>query len=374
MSTWILILCLSFNFQEGLGLKLLVAERWDTNETATLEATWNLNIPPEGGLTKDTYKECTGDGNKLYNKAGKGALINAQAKAMRDEMVKKCVPLIDAAKLSCLLPIGAKIATMESSSITAFSILIERGKTGQSLSFYEKCVPTKNDIFFDAGLSSFVVHSSKAGEFAKWAAWAKNDPIVKNVAGEQFEILATGVFTMLTVQNSNGIMLEANATIDRAGTRCGATYIQDLSLKGEWVEDLGVPQIQIRAESAVPKHNALQVNFDGEWKHSSAKWFSEAIQKSNAQNFFLKLHQLQIKVSIDSHRIQEGSKATNRFANFLNVNFEGVSHLSDMLLGGLLGRDSHTDAAKLPMNCHSKTNKLLSDDSTALMLSTVLIE
>jgi hypothetical protein len=108
--------------------------------------------------------------------------------------------------------------------------------------------------------------------------WAKNDPKVKNMDGEEFEIMATGTFALVSFKKltTQTIALEVLSTIDRAGTRCGATYIQNITLQGQWVEDIGVPQIQVRAEASVPKGSALQVSFDGSWK-SAAQQLSYSV-------------------------------------------------------------------------------------------------
>merc|ERR1719420_903320 len=140
--------------------------------------------------------------------------------------------------------------------------------------------------------------------------WAKNDPIVKNMDGEEFEIMATGTFSLLTVKLATETLFEASATIDRAGTRCGATYIQNITLSGGWVKDeVKVPQIQIKAEASVPKAKALQVNFNGEWQHSASHLSYAIVKHANANKLNLKLNHLDLTVSIDSHRIhEEGTK------------------------------------------------------------------
>merc|ERR1719156_102628 len=114
--------------------------------------------------------------------------------------------------------------------------------------------------------------------------WAKNDPKVKNMDGEEFEIMATGTFSLLSLKaRSQRTVFEASATIDRAGTRCGATYIQNITLSGQWVEDIGVQHIQVMAAAFVSKAKALQVNFDGEWKPAASHWSYDAVQAANAK-------------------------------------------------------------------------------------------
>jgi len=205
-------------------------------------------------------------------------------------------------------------------------------------------------------------------------AWAKNDPKVKNMDGEEFEIMATGTFSLLSLKEiaSQTTTLQVLSTIDRAGSRCGATYIQNITLQGEWIQTVaGVPQIEIRAQPSVPKSEALQVKFEDEWKPANSKWEREEVQLATATKFSLKVHQVSILISADSHRIHESGMKTRRFANFLNVNFAGTSSLSGISIGGLLGRDSHEEAATAPTDCDLQS--LLSDNTpeAKLMLSQI---
>lgn len=186
-------------------------------------------------------------------------------------------------------------------------------------------------------------------------SWVKNDPKVKNMDGEEFEIMATGTFSLisLTYSSTQKTALEILSSIDRAGTQCGATYIQNITLQGQWVEDSGFPQIQIRADAGVPKLNALRVNFEGSWQPANRRWSYASVQQASSKKIELKLNTVTVLVSIDSHRIHENGVTTRRFANFLNVNLQGIETVSGISIGGLLGRDSHTAAAQIPEGCAS---------------------
>lgn len=184
--------------------------------------------------------------------------------------------------------------------------------------------------------------------------WAKNDPKVQNIRGEEFEIMATGTFSLLSLRQAQKTVLEASATIDRAGSRCGATYIQNLTLSGQWVEDVGLPEIQVKAEASVPKAQALQINLGEDWQTTVHQPSHLVVTKSNAREIVLKLNKLKVFVSVDSHRVHEEGVKTRRFANFLNVNFQGIAALpADLLVGGLLGTDSHEAVTQLPDECGS---------------------
>merc|ERR1719161_344376 len=205
--------------------------------------------------------------------------------------------------------------------------------------------------------------------------WAKNDPIVKNMDGEEFEIMATGTFSLLSLkarsktatEPESQTVFEASAAIDRAGTRCGATYIQNMTLSGQWVEAVGVPRIRIKAEPAIPKLQALQVNFAGEWQPAASKSSYAAVQEASAKKIVLKLNALTVSTSVDSHAIREAGTKTKRYANFLNVNFGGISGLAGFSVGGLLGRDSHEDAVELPEGC--EPTRLISGNDGPRMFS-----
>lgn len=242
----------------------------------------------------------------------------------------------------------AKAASEESSSIIAFKLGVPRNGESFTCEFYtSECTEgTAAPYFWTYNGKSTIM-------------WAKNDPKVKNINGEEFEIMATGTFSLVSLKkkDTQQTALEVLSTVDRAGTRCGATYISNVTLKGEWVQELDVPQIEIRAEPAVPKRQALQINLYGSWKPANSHEISASVHEATAKKFVLKLHRVTVSVTIDSHRIHEQGVKTKRYANFLNVNIGGISTLSGLSIGGLLGRDSHKDAAAIPEGCES-TNLL----------------
>jgi len=278
-------------------------------------------------------------------------------------------------KLSKYVHYLAKLATMSNAKLktmkctnasTACSQLIlsfDVGKNYANVQYKEAASAGNNE-------ADFFCYS------AEGMMWAKNDPKVKNMDGQEFEIMATGIFSMLKLQNpSKEVLLDATATIDRAGSRCGATYIQNITLEGTWVSDVGVPKIEFQAKPTVPKTKALEVNFGEGWQPANAEWSYKAVEEATAAKFVVKLNTIKIEVAIDSHRIHSHSKvsSTKRFANFLNLNFRGISGLAGVAIGGLLGRDSHDDAVKLPDGCTSKTAKLSVGASDLAMFSSVNI-
>jgi len=187
---------------------------------------------------------------------------------------------------------------------------------------------------------------------------AFNDPKIVNMAGEQFEILTTGTFSMLNVQQSAQSNLQILATIDRAGSRCGATYIQNVSLSGEWISQLGMPSVLVRAAAAVPKKGALQVSIDEEhsWQQYSEWKTVQNMSFDQSHHFKLQLKSVTVEVSVDSHRIVESGKKTRRFANFLDLNIQGIHQLpKSYTVSGLLGNDDHSSVTALPDDCHAES-------------------
>lgn len=191
---------------------------------------------------------------------------------------------------------------------------------------------------------------------------AFNDPKVVNLAGEAFEILETGTFSMLHVSAASNKLLQVDATIDRAGSVCGATYIQNVTLSGTWVSDIGHNKVEVRANAAVPKKQALQISTDGEenWKSPSELKLRNSTVVGPVQ-MSLTLHAIELNFAVDSHRIVEGSKKTRRFANFLNMNLKGVRDLASSLkIGGLLSTDSHDEVSQLPADCKKQDMQFIS--------------
>lgn len=181
---------------------------------------------------------------------------------------------------------------------------------------------------------------------------AHGDPKVSNLHGERFEILQLGTFSLLTV--SEGVparRLSLDATIDRAGEMCGATYIKNLTMTGSWMQT----SVRVRAASEVVKLKALEVAFGGDdWiKAPVAHKQSPQVTRADKKNIHFDVHGVQIKVSIDAHRIRKNGIKTNSFANFLNVNVDGLHKVraTGANLGGLLAYDDHSFAMTEPDEC-----------------------
>lgn len=357
----------------GNGLKLLVTdEKVLEDDDDTWESDIEFAYKPFKGKCAGTPRT-TGTGY-----AGAGTLFNQPCAVVGSntaaDVAKYCTALSNggtyAAAFTALkakhwhwkkfIHYTAKLASMSNVKAVASSRDPVKSfmvtEATYAVTFYITSVTSGTGPYYDQGKFCY----TEAG-----MTWAKNDPKVKNMDGQEFEIMATGTFSLLNLKKSSQTLFEASATIDRAGTLCGATYIQNVTLSGQWVEDTGAPSIQVKAEAAVPKLKALKINFNGEWQHAASHLSSAAVKAADAKKLTLKLNELEVMVSIDSHRIQDGQLKSKRFANFLNVNFGRVTHLVGLSMGGLLGKDSHEAATQLPEECESA--ELVSSDGSRML-------
>lgn len=372
-SSYLVVLTL---FHCASGLKLLTetedSTEWNDEVLDQIDEEWAADSSIKLSYKPIKDKQCpagSGGANKITLPASGSCTVpickftkQTTFKGVYDAYVLGLKTKTKGYKISKLPYVCAKLASLNlqqtAGAKAAVAMAVKFDYGGDSTcELYSVCAST------EAGVGKYLYE-------AAGVMWAKNDPKVQNIRGETFEIMATGTFSLLSLTESSKKMLEASATIDRAGTRCGATYIQNVTLSGQWVEDVGVPNIEIKAEAAVPKIQALQVNFAEGWQSAVSASAHTAVENANAKQIVLKLNKLKVLVSVDSHRIHEGGKKTSRFANFLNVNFEGVSKLPGVSVGGLLGTDSHEDAIQLPDEC--QTTKLTSvEESNMLSAATI---
>lgn len=228
----------------------------------------------------------------------------------------------------------------------------------------------------------------KAGNpFSSGGGGVYGDPKVSNLRGEKFEILAMGTFSLLSITGKNSLetRLSLDATVDRAGEMCGATYIKNATMSGSWVNEVAkVKDVRVQAVPDTPKSRSLQVAFDEHWYGASkVKDLNPIIAKSTHRFVEFSLKDVSIKVSIDAHRVRQNGKKTSQYANFLNVDVKGVQNVDadGVRLGGLLGYDDHNFATQVPNDCKrgnlANLKQVLTDSSDrqsrldALFLSNV---
>lgn len=195
------------------------------------------------------------------------------------------------------------------------------------------------------------------------------DPKATNMKGENFEILQTGTFAFLAVTHAVTAqsLLSLDAQIDLAGVTCGATYIKNITLKGQWIEAEGFKEVGVRAKPNTRKKNSLELGFDQEWGRAVTKkpygidsTGPSFLRNSSAYKIVLDFHGVLIDVGIDAHRIRNrNNRKTKAFANFLNVNILGAKNLlkeKDVRVSGLLAYDDHADAVQAPNGCVPHSN------------------
>eukprot|EP00746_Dinoflagellata_sp_MGD_P131778 gnl/MRDRNA2_/MRDRNA2_65528_c0_seq2.p1 gnl/MRDRNA2_/MRDRNA2_65528_c0~~gnl/MRDRNA2_/MRDRNA2_65528_c0_seq2.p1 ORF type:complete len:288 (+),score=52.43 gnl/MRDRNA2_/MRDRNA2_65528_c0_seq2:77-940(+) len=209
-------------------------------------------------------------------------------------------------------------------------------------------------------------------------AGVSGDPKVTNLAGERFDILALGTFSMLSIakQASRGSfqeqkpLLDVTATIDRASSTgadplCSATYIQNVTMQGKWIEGDNSQKVRIRATPGVMKKQALEIGLNDE---AGINWYTPSelkgnlsqvpgLKKASWEKIVMNISGIEFLFTIDAHRIRDGSKGKG-YANFLNMHIKGMNSLKPSLfrVTGLLAYDDHLDATKAPDGCSKKHN------------------
>merc|ERR1719392_477468 len=99
------------------------------------------------------------------------------------------------------------------------------------------------------------------------ATSANSDPHVVNMAGEKFDILATGAFSLLSLTRATEEDLMINGTIARFGAKCGESFITHLENTGGWIRKAyNTEALKVRAVQDAPKQQALQINFGQNWE------------------------------------------------------------------------------------------------------------
>lgn len=182
------------------------------------------------------------------------------------------------------------------------------------------------------------------------------DPHVINIKGEKFDILQSGTFNILSlIQNDIGTgtpLLHVDVAISRIAADCSESYIQNATLSGTWITKMGYNMIQIRGKSDV-----LEIGFDDQWQ-SVTTVSASAFQSTSSDLFFINLPALQVKVDIRNYHNKQKADwqaHTKKLGwNFLNIQFHGLRKLNvdnKIHVGGLLGYDDHSSAAKRPTDC-----------------------
>jgi len=170
------------------------------------------------------------------------------------------------------------------------------------------------------------------------------DPHVVNMAGEKFDILATGTFSLLSLTKATEENLMINGTIARFGTKCGESFITDLEHTGGWLRKAyNTGSLKVRAVQDTPKQQALQINFGQKWEPLSDLQEMAHVSKT-ADGIQFDFSRVSVQVSAGKH--------WRHGWNFLNLDVQGLASLDDSIrVGGLLGYDDHTHVLQADADC-----------------------
>jgi len=149
-------------------------------------------------------------------------------------------------------------------------------------------------------------------------ATATGDPHLQNVHGERFDLMTPGKVTLVNIPRGKRVedaLLAVEADARRLGGRCADMYFQTLNITGVWADKLQAGGFTFDAQGAQ--------------SHKVPEWTTFG----------------PLEVKVVHGRTEKGVKYLNLF----------VKHLghAGFAVGGLLGEDDHTDAARIPGECQT---------------------
>jgi hypothetical protein len=150
---------------------------------------------------------------------------------------------------------------------------------------------------------------------------AYGDPHMQNVLGQHFDLMQPGSHTLVQIPRfaeKKSTKFHVQAGVERIGRACADMYIQTLNVTGQWVYE--------------HRQGGL---------HFSARTRNQHPRGTNWMHFGGQKHRVDMKV-VHGH--------TSTGTSYLNF---FVRHLADTgyPVGGLLGEDDHTEAAKPSSSC-----------------------
>jgi len=180
---------------------------------------------------------------------------------------------------------------------------------------------------------------------------AEGDPHITNIMGVKFDILALGSFSFLDISSKSKIltsrlnMLKVEGMITRVTSDCHQTFIERLSLSGNWImKMLNSSMLEIRAVANVPLEDALELSSsEGIWK--SFSYFSKILDMKLKDNKIFIRRTIGVEVSVDQHWGW----------NYLNLAIKDLDlvYNENFDVRGLLIQDDFTAAATAPSDCLS---------------------
>jgi hypothetical protein len=143
---------------------------------------------------------------------------------------------------------------------------------------------------------------------------AIGDPHLQNIHGERFDLVRVGKHVLIHIPRKErvNVLLRVEARVIRLGGQCADMYFHEINITGAWVSGGRTGGLRFQARDVRDEH---------------PKWF--------------KFGKVELKVA-HGH--------TQRGDQYLNFYVKHLGHVG-FAVGGLLGEDDHTEAAKPSEAC-----------------------
>ncbi|CAK0848220.1 unnamed protein product [Prorocentrum cordatum] len=148
------------------------------------------------------------------------------------------------------------------------------------------------------------------------SATATGDPHLQNIHGDRFDQMTPSKVTLVNIPRGKCVedaLLAIEADARRLGGHCADIDFQEVNITGAWADKL--------------KAGGVTFNAEGVQRHKVPKWM----------NFG------PLEVKVVHGRTEKGIQYSNLFVKHLGY--------AGFAVGGLLGEDDHTDAARIPAQC-----------------------
>lgn len=194
------------------------------------------------------------------------------------------------------------------------------------------------------------------------SATAKDDPHLTNTRGEHFDVLQSGMHTLLQLPRgapSKDTLMRVEAVTQRLGTQCEDMFIRNLTISGSWTEKFG-GALRFRAGSDQMEslNSGMAIGgFDfktlDELKYDLPPHDMLLMAVPMGRNVTTRL---KIKMGPVVALLDWVHSGGEKGLNYLNF---GAYHLrkSRVAIGGILGEDSHAFASSRPKQCRRGLRK-----------------
>lgn len=191
---------------------------------------------------------------------------------------------------------------------------------------------------------------------------AKDDPHLTNTRGEHFDVLQSGLHTLLQIPRgapSKDTLMRVEAVTQRLGTQCEDMFIRNLTISGSWTEKFGgALRFRAGSDQMESMNSGMAIGgFDfktlDELKYNlpAHDMLLMAVPMGRNVTTRLKLKMGPVVALLDW--VHSGGEKGLNYLNF------GAYHLrkSGAEIGGILGEDSHAFASSRPKQCRRGLRK-----------------